>query len=180
MPEVPRIVHHRLRTAAPETPGQTHPEADVLTAFAEQALPAPERDGVLQHLALCADCRDVVALALPEVHAAIPPMEEETAVAVPRAVIGRTERRFSWASPSSWAHLRWATLAAGIAVAVFVVRPGLERLGQPHTTANQVSLPAAQPQSAAAAQNGKFRGGRCRRSGRGDAFRGKTTGERST
>ncbi|MFZ0302338.1 MAG: carboxypeptidase regulatory-like domain-containing protein [Terracidiphilus sp.] len=46
-------------------PGQ-HPDADQLSAFIEQALPAHERDGVLAHLAVCPDCRAVVALALPE------------------------------------------------------------------------------------------------------------------
>lgn len=43
MTEVPKIVHHRLRAAMPaaELLEQMHPEADVLTAFAEQALSAP-------------------------------------------------------------------------------------------------------------------------------------------
>jgi len=44
-----------------------HPDADQLSAFIEQALPAHERDSVLAHLAVCAECRGVVALALPEV-----------------------------------------------------------------------------------------------------------------
>ncbi len=51
-------------------PGQ-HPDADQLSALIEQALPAHERDGVLAHLAVCRECRGVVALALPEVPAAI-------------------------------------------------------------------------------------------------------------
>src|ERR1700694_4729119 len=62
MTEVPKIVYDRLRATLPEL---AHPEADLLSAFAEQALSATERDGVLEHLALCAECRDVVALALP-------------------------------------------------------------------------------------------------------------------
>ena len=79
MTEVPKIVHHRLRAVTParEVLEQTHPDADVLTAFAEQALAAREREGVLQHLALCADCRDIVALALPEFDTVTPPVEEE-------------------------------------------------------------------------------------------------------
>jgi hypothetical protein len=40
-----------------------HPDADQLSAFAEQALPAHERADVLSHLADCADCRAVVFLA---------------------------------------------------------------------------------------------------------------------
>jgi hypothetical protein len=151
MNDVPKIVHHRLRAAtlAPEILNQTHPNADVLTAFTEQALAVSEREGVLQHLALCADCRGVVALALPEIETAIPAVEDATAVLPVPAK--RSESWFPWAT-LSWAHLRWATLAAGIAVAVLVVRPGLERMGKPHTAVNsearQLSAPAARPQSA--------------------------------
>ena len=42
-----------------------HPDADQLSAFAEQALPAHEREATLAHLAVCAECRAVVALSLP-------------------------------------------------------------------------------------------------------------------
>lgn len=55
-------------------PGR-HPDADQLSAFIEQALPSHERDGVLAHLAVCADCRAVVALALPEETAVQPAPE---------------------------------------------------------------------------------------------------------
>ncbi|MFZ3339954.1 MAG: YCF48-related protein [Terriglobales bacterium] len=152
MTEVPKIVHHRLRAAtqARETLEQTHPDADLLAAFAEQALPASEREGVLQHLALCTDCRDVVALALLEVHNAIPPMEADAEVVVPHVAATPRKSRFSWAE-LSWAHLRWATLAAGIAVAILVVRPGMERTGNHATVnsaANRLSPPASEPQSA--------------------------------
>lgn len=43
----------------------THPDADQLSAFMEQALPAHEREDVLAHLAVCRDCRETVAMALP-------------------------------------------------------------------------------------------------------------------
>ena len=42
-----------------------HPDADQLSAFAEDALPAHEREQTLAHLAGCADCRTIVSLALP-------------------------------------------------------------------------------------------------------------------
>jgi hypothetical protein len=42
-----------------------HPDADQLSAFVEQALPAHDREATLAHLAICAECRAVVALALP-------------------------------------------------------------------------------------------------------------------
>ena len=76
MTEVPKIVHDRLRAALPE---QAHPDADLLAAFAEQALSATERDGVLQHLALCGDCRDVIALALPAADMVPPRTAPQTA-----------------------------------------------------------------------------------------------------
>ncbi|MGB9199712.1 MAG: hypothetical protein WCB53_22505 [Terriglobales bacterium] len=143
MAELPKIVHQRLLPVTTEQVAlaQAHPEADVLTAFAEQALPALERDDVLRHLALCGDCRDVVALALPADVAAIRgtevPAQEEAqsreviAVAAGRAGAQR-KRRFAWAG-FGWANLRWATLAAGIALAVFVMRPALERTSKIHT-----------------------------------------------
>ncbi len=42
-----------------------HPDVDQLSAFAEQALPAHEREQVLAHLATCPDCRSIVSLTLP-------------------------------------------------------------------------------------------------------------------
>jgi hypothetical protein len=43
-----------------------HPDADQMTAFVEQALPAHEREAMLAHLVVCADCRTTVGMALPE------------------------------------------------------------------------------------------------------------------
>jgi hypothetical protein len=43
-------------------PGQ-HPDADMLSAFAEQVLPEHERLETLAHLAVCSDCRQIVFLA---------------------------------------------------------------------------------------------------------------------
>jgi protein TonB len=42
---------------------ELHPDAELLSAFAEQALGGSERDDVLHHLAACGRCRQVVALA---------------------------------------------------------------------------------------------------------------------
>jgi hypothetical protein len=70
MTEVPKIVYDRLRAAQKnrvvpdgalldnEHPDSGHPDADLLTAFAERTLSAAERDATLEHLALCNDCRD--------------------------------------------------------------------------------------------------------------------------
>ena len=40
-----------------------HPDADSLTAFAEQLLPVQEREQILAHMASCGRCREVVFLA---------------------------------------------------------------------------------------------------------------------
>jgi hypothetical protein len=68
MEQLPNIVRGRLKATA----GGDHPDADLLTAFAEQALPDQERSRVLLHLSRCADCRDVLALAVPPVKAVAP------------------------------------------------------------------------------------------------------------
>ncbi|MFZ1053229.1 MAG: zf-HC2 domain-containing protein, partial [Candidatus Sulfotelmatobacter sp.] len=63
MHSVPKFVIKRLQER-PAT-AESHPDADLLTAFAEQSLDGRERALVMEHLAACGDCRDVVALALP-------------------------------------------------------------------------------------------------------------------
>jgi hypothetical protein len=42
-----------------------HPDADQLSAFIEQALPAHEQEETLAHLAICPHCRSIVALSMP-------------------------------------------------------------------------------------------------------------------
>ena len=138
MTEVPKIVHDRLRAALPNQalPGGSHPDADLLTAFAEQALSATEREGVLAHLARCGDCRDLIALALPAVETATAPTVDEAERAGAPA-----PRKLSFA----WPHLRWAALAAGVVVAaaVLLMHPG---------KLNQTTQPGLNPQVATTAQ----------------------------
>ena len=159
MTEVPKIVYDRLRAAGPErsflgqsmlgqsVPGPTaaepaHPNADLLTAFAEQALSATERDGVLEHLALCVECRDVVALALPAMDIAAVPTAADT-----ETVRTATPAKPHWSWLSSprlaWPGLRWAALAAGVALAasVLLLPPG---------KLNQATLPSAKQVAATA------------------------------
>jgi hypothetical protein len=141
MTEVPKIVHDRLRAAAldqglPATNAAepNHPDPDLLTAFAEQSLSLAERDGVLEHLVLCADCRDTVALALPaENVVAIPISPESDAMQAPAPHPAKPAPRRVFAWPS----LRWAALAAGVVVvgSVFLLRPGkLNQSNQPSAT----------------------------------------------
>jgi hypothetical protein len=151
---VPTIVHDRLRAAGlkPALPGQTapeqaHPDADVLTAFAEQALSTTERDGVLEHLARCGDCRELIALALPPAEIGAAPIAVETNA--DRATFSRAGApapytlKFAWPA-LAWPTLRWAALAAGVAVAaaVLLVHPGkLNQAALP--SANRTAAPAA-------------------------------------
>jgi len=95
MQNIPKIVQERLKAAAPVG---NHPDADVLTAFAERLLPEVERGVVLEHLARCGDCRDVVALGLPG-------PEAVQTVVVPA---GR-----GWLT---WPALRWGFVAAGVVI----------------------------------------------------------------
>jgi hypothetical protein len=147
MTEVPKIVYDRLRAALPE---QAHPDADLLTAFAEQALSAAEREGVLQHLALCEDCRDVVALALPAADIAPPQPADENVVRTTVSQAGsRAPRKLSLA----WPTLRWAALAAGavVAAAVLLVHPGKLNQATPPSENQQVATaapPASSPKIA--------------------------------
>jgi Photosynthesis system II assembly factor YCF48 len=94
MEQLPKIVQRRLQ-GTPK-PG-VHPDADLLAAFAEKSLNDRERSLVLQHLGECADCRDVVSLAMPEIES------------TPSPIAGGS----SWLS---WPALRWGALAACVVV----------------------------------------------------------------
>jgi hypothetical protein len=98
MQNVPKIVRARLQRPAPST-AEPHPDADLLTAFAEHSLAAGERDHVLEHLARCGECRDIVALALPATE--------------PAARGSHRPARIGWLSLPV---LRWGVVAAGIAL----------------------------------------------------------------
>ena len=93
MPDIPKIARQRLQ--AMTTPG-SHPDADMLNAFLEKALPERERQPVLEHLAHCADCREVISLSVPPVEGA--------------ALSPSRDRRLTWPV------LRWAAAAACVVV----------------------------------------------------------------
>jgi len=97
MSNVPKIVLKQLQAPAGE-----HPDADLLTAFAEQSLPESERTLVLDHLSLCSDCREVIALALPATEA------------VDVAVSARPARAGWLIMPA----FRWGVVAAGVLVVI--------------------------------------------------------------
>jgi hypothetical protein len=99
MQDVPKIVRQQLKASTPASTStaELHPDADLLTAFAEHALASAERASLVEHLARCGDCRDVVALALPA---------NETVV-IPAS---RGVRAGSFSLPI----LRWGVVAAGL------------------------------------------------------------------
>src|SRR5262244_2495431 len=99
MKDVPKIVLERLRGNA--KPGE-HPDADLLSAFAEQALGKKERLRVLKHLAQCRECREIVFVAQPE--------------AAETQDLFRLVTPFSLRSPI----LRWGALAVCVAVVATV------------------------------------------------------------
>src|SRR5215831_20057632 len=117
-----KLVSERLRTQAPAT----HPDADLLTAFAENALGRGERDAVMAHLSDCPECRDVLYLSQPHADN-------------PQTVLSFNRNR------ARWFRLRWATFVglAGIVTALVTVRyeflttrnhPSSAPLGQPVST----------------------------------------------
>ena len=144
MSDAPKIVHDRLRAAAPRA---AHPEADVLTAFYEQALSGAEREDVLRHLSRCGECREVMALSIPPPLAGATPIDAEKATgARPRGAA-----RQAWLA---WPTVRWAGVAAGVAVvaSVLLLRP--ER--QSETTV--AVAPAGQNERTAPPSEDKFSG----------------------
>jgi hypothetical protein len=132
MTQVPKIVHDRLRAAraglpSPTGTGLVHPDADLLTAFAEQALSATERDSVLEHLAHCGDCRETVTLALPATESVATPVANDTGAVetMVSPVRARPKPIFAWPT------LRWAALAAGIVVVASALLLRSGKLNQP-------------------------------------------------
>jgi hypothetical protein len=99
-----------------------HPDADQICAFVEQALPSHEREQVLDHLAVCPECRAVVALSQP------PEEEGAKPLSIPK-------RRLWW---SGWA-LAWPAAAAFAALAVFAVYLHRASIGPEAPGANQIA-----------------------------------------
>lgn len=88
-----------------------HPDAESLTAFAEQLLPAAKRDQILAHMATCSRCREVVFLSQRA-------LEEDQPEAVPASKEAPAARRPSWFGGWRWAWVPVAAIAALIGVAV--------------------------------------------------------------
>jgi hypothetical protein len=86
-----------------------HPDADQISAFVEHALPAHEREQMLDHLASCEECRAVVAMSLPEIEEPEPARPIHTAA-----------RKSWWSNWSNWT-LTWSLAGALAAILLSVV-----------------------------------------------------------
>jgi hypothetical protein len=106
MEQLPKIVAQRLQAVSL---AEMHPDANLLTAFAEKSLLPREQTQVLEHLAVCTECREVVAHALPEEVL----LEVAVAAAAPTPA-----RRNSWFAGAS---VRWIALAACVVIVGTVV-----------------------------------------------------------
>ena len=146
MPEFSTIVRQRLQ-AGEERKG-LHPDADTLTAYVEQLLPGHERDYVARHLSLCAECRDVVTLTMPEVTAAAEVQEVAipAAQAEPAVVPMPAPPRRSWfLTPAFGMAASIAAMALGL-VLVLRLDHGTQVATIQHATQNteaRNSVPAA-------------------------------------
>lgn len=118
------------RELAAFAPAGDHPDADVLTAFAEGSLLERERLSVMGHLACCAECREVLSLSAVELPQ--PAQQLELVAAAAPFAAGHTHRL----KLRVW--LPWAAMAAGIVVACGVALHYEElRLAQGRLVARQ-------------------------------------------
>jgi hypothetical protein len=127
MPDLSNIVRQRL--ASGET-SAVHPDGDTLTAYMEQLLQGPERKQVLEHLARCGQCREVMALSLPE-----QPVTGEGALV--EAALPSSGRRWRFWTPAFGVAASLASLAIITAVIIELPQKSVQEARQ-----SQVSQPA--------------------------------------
>ena len=116
---------------------ESHPDPDLLTAFAEHALTSREHEQVLGHLAVCAECRDVVALAGS-------PLVEP----VPEPV----RKRAGW----EMGLFHWGAVAATAIVVVAAVSLGIHDRRASHGIEFSARKPAAQAEVSQAQSDEKL------------------------
>ncbi len=150
--------------------GDAHPSLDVLMAFAEHVLTGNEKSSVGDHLAQCADCRELVFLANSAVDEGLGIEAELVAAAAgQKPVSDRTYGHAAAAAPLSMSPRRsaipmgWALAAvAGVAIitAGVVWRFGAFNFGRQATTAVVSNEQAATPEQmpAGAAPHGGKKG----------------------
>jgi hypothetical protein len=118
MDPVKKIVANRL---SQQVGSVSHPDAELLSGFAENALSPTERANVLEHLSDCAACREVLFLALPHTS------DTQNVLSVTKA-----RPRFA---------VRWGTLAASVAIVSVLIVARHERARTP-LLAKQIAAPS--------------------------------------
>ncbi|HEY2469972.1 MAG TPA: zf-HC2 domain-containing protein [Terracidiphilus sp.] len=125
-----------------------HPDADTLTAFAEQLLPANEREQILAHAAECSRCREVIFLA--QQAAAGEPVTAALPSSTPEKM------RTWWLGGSRWAWIPVGALAGliGVAVVLHFQTPetGMQ-LAKNKSSGEAIQQTPAQPSSPSLATN---------------------------
>jgi hypothetical protein len=127
---LPKIVSARLAALG----DSEHPDADLLTAFAEDTLGSSERDRVLQHMSGCAECRQIIALAQPELST--------------ESISAPVSGRISWLRTPV---LRWGALAACLVVVAATVV--IQKREQSPRREVQIALKVPPPAAASQASN---------------------------
>jgi putative zinc finger protein len=127
MTGLPKFVRDQMgRSPAPPS----HPDADLLTAFSENALSGKERQQIVEHLTACSDCREIIFLSQPET------VETQT-------VLAPKTRRFTW--------MAWTSVAAVVVVvasAVIIQREQITKIQPPVTVATTTTPLPAETKSA--------------------------------
>jgi hypothetical protein len=113
-----------------------HPDAEILTAFAEELVTSTEREDVLAHIAICGRCREVVFLTQRMMQADQP--SQSTAVPLPEVKTGS-----AWFANWRWTWVPVAALAGIVGVAVIQQH---RRTSSPPMQMAQNAPPPATPQ----------------------------------
>ncbi len=106
MKPIHNLLRQRLYRA--QKPFIEHPPIDLLSAFSERALGGPDNTTVLRHLAHCANCREIVFLAAPELTVGMSAAENRSRPYSPGFI----------SSPV----FRWGTVAACAVIVAAAVR----------------------------------------------------------
>ena len=129
----------------PSIQSGTHPDTEILTAFAEHLLGNAEREEILAHMATCGRCREVVFLAQRAMDA-----EERAQVSAERTGAKKASR--GWFRGWRWAWIPVAALAGFVGVAV--VQHMRHAAPEQQMARNAQQAEAIQGASAAKAANG--------------------------
>jgi len=102
--DVAATISGKANPGAAQVSQTAHPDANLLSAFVEQSLTTDERSQVVEHLSRCSECRDLVALSLPELQ----PAEIITHLVA--------DRRPFWSGKLAWGAVAASFVVVGAAV----------------------------------------------------------------